>query len=100
MGVGMWCWGVGTQGVRRLSQDVSSQKYYVWKLLGLVRNPSKRNCLDESCRMVQATCHSVASIKRTDQITKVVARQNLTCFANCGRWLCVASRCNHYFGNL
>ena len=67
-GVG-WGWGDGWLGLA-----VLGQKYDLWRVLGLARNPSKKMRLDESFRMVQSACHFVTYIKSYGQKTKVISR--------------------------
>ena len=55
-----------------LGLAVLGQKCDFWKVLRLARNPSKKMRLDESFRMVQSACQSVAYIKSYGQKTKVI----------------------------
>ena len=74
---------------------LDGQKCDFWKVLGSDRNPSKKMRLDESFRMVQSACQSVAYIKNYGQNTKFIARQNLSRFRSCNLWLHDPPRCNY-----
>ena len=85
-----WRW----QGDGWLGLAIPAQKCNFWKVLRLARNPSKKMRLDESFRMVQSACQSVAYIKSYGQKTKVIARENVAYFFEL-QWLCDVSRCNY-----
>ena len=55
-------WGTGWLGL-----GFPDQKCDFWKVLRLARNPSKKMRLDESCRMVQSACESVAYMRSHGQ---------------------------------